>query len=145
MGKSKRFTWVNWLKGKITFAPDASILEKLFSKKKKGQLVELVLWALYLLWQHCVFFLSLVVLPICGLNQKDNKQTSEKTEPVESPVCLKETFSCCSEIGSSCRVIQMSGGIQDLQVFMPACCVTLCPHGSHLENCQLVFRKAYCE
>lgn len=33
------FTWVNWLKGKTTFAPDASILEKLFSKKKKGQLV----------------------------------------------------------------------------------------------------------
>lgn len=40
-------------------------------KKKVSWLVELVLWALYLLWQHCVFFLSLVVLPICGLNQKD--------------------------------------------------------------------------
>lgn len=33
------FTWVNWLKGKTTFAPDASILEKLFSKKKKKRSV----------------------------------------------------------------------------------------------------------
>lgn len=122
--RNKTLTWITRLQGKLLLLQ--------MPKCSKSYFVLQFTWYFSSVLDTvglCALFLSVVVFSICGLNKTNGKPFN---------MYMKENFSSCSEIQPYCGVIHIPVGIQDLSsVYTQPACVTLCPHGSKLERCQL--------